>query len=330
MSILSLRDLWYAAGLSAVLVAAILVCVAAYQFLIEPSLKRRKVNRRLKEGHQKELRRIQILKELSGEPTGQWQFPIRIIGKHRFATLKSRMQQADIQQDPGTFLRRSSYLVLLGVVAGTWGTGTITAGLLLGAALGVLPFLYIGWKRRSKTRKFEQQMPDAMELLARSLRAGHTLPSAIELVGKEMPDPMGNEMTIAHEEQQYGISNSDALLHMLERVESVDLRYFTAAVLIQQETGGNLAELMENIARVIRSRLNFKSKVKSLTAMARSSTTIMIITPILAFLGLMLIAHQYEKALVVTPIGRIMIVTGIVLIAIGTFVLRRMIQSVES
>lgn len=330
MSIISLRDFWYAAGLSAVLVAAILVCVATYQFLIEPSRRRRKVNRRLKAGHEKELRRVQILKELSGEQGGQWQgVLIRIIGKHRFATLKSRMQQADIQQDPGTFLRRGFYLVLLGLVGGIW-VKSVLAGVLLGGALGVLPFLYIGWKRRSKTRKFEQQMPDAMELLARSLRAGHTLPSAIELVGKEMPDPMGNEMTIAHEEQQYGISTSETLLHMLERVESVDLRYFTAAVLIQQETGGNLAELMENIARVIRSRLNFKSKVKSLTAMARSSTTIMIITPILAFIGLMVIAYQYEKALVVNPIGRIMIVTGIVLIGIGTFVLRRMIQAVES
>lgn len=330
MSIISLRDFWYAAGLSAVLVAAILVCVATYQFLIEPSRRRRKVNRRLKEGHEKELRRVQILKELSGEQGGQWQgLFIRIIGKHRFATLKSRMQQADIQQDPGTFLRRSFYLVLLGLVAGIW-VKSVLAGVLLGGALGALPFLYIGWKRQVKTRKFEQQMPDAMELLARSLRAGHTLPSAIELVGKEMPDPMGNEMTIAHEEQQYGISTSEALLHMLERVESVDLRYFTAAVLIQQETGGNLAELMENIARVIRGRLNFKSKVKSLTAMARISTTIMIVTPVLAFFGLMVIANQYEKALVVNPIGRIMLVAGVILITIGTFLLRRMTQAVES
>jgi tight adherence protein B len=330
MSIISLREFCYAAGLSAVLVAAILACMAIYQFLIEPSRRRQKVNRRLKEGYQKELRRVQILKELSGEQTGQWQgLLVRIIGKHRFASLKSRMQQADIQQEPGTFLRRSSYLVLLGLVAGIW-VKSVLAGVLLGGALGVLPFLYIAWKRQIKTKKFEQQMPDAMELLARSLRAGHTLPSALELVGKEMPDPMGNEMTIAHEEQQYGMSTSEALLHMLERVESLDLRYFTAAVLIQQETGGNLAELMENIARVIRGRLNFKSKVKSLTAMGRISTTIMIIAPILAFFGLMVIAPYYEKALVVNPMGRIMLVVGVILIALGALMLKRMIRAVES
>ncbi len=106
-------------------------------------------------------------------------------------------------------------------------------------------------------------MPDAMELLARSLRAGHALPAAIELVGEEIAEPMGTEMMIVYEEQQFGISMSEAFAHLLERVESMDLRYFVAAVSIQQETGGNLAELMESIAAVIRSRLNFKSKVRA-------------------------------------------------------------------
>jgi tight adherence protein B len=113
-------------------------------------------------------------------------------------------------------------------------------------------------------------------------------------------------------------------------VESMDLRYFVAAVLIQQETGGNLAELMENIAQVIRSRLNFKSKVRSLTAMGRISTTIMIITPIVTFFLLMLIASHYEKVLIFTPMGRMMLVIGIFLIFLGGFLLKRIIKAVEA
>ena len=173
-------------------------------------------------------------------------------------------------------------------------------------------------------------MPDAMELLARSLRAGHTLPSALELIGTEMESPMGSEMGIAYEEQQYGISTSEAMVHMLERVDSLDLKYFVSAVLIQQETGGNLAELMDNIAKVIRSRLNFKAKVRGLTAMGRISTTIMIIVPIIAFFLLMLVAHQYEKALVQTPVGRTMLMAGVVCVLIGGYLLKKLINSVET
>jgi tight adherence protein B len=145
-----------------------------------------------------------------------------------------------------------------------------------------------------------------------------------------MDHPMGTEMGIAYEEQQFGISTPDALLHMLERVESMDLRYFVAAVLIQQETGGNLAELMENIAQVIRSRLNFKSKVRSLTAMGRISTVIMTITPIVTFFLLMLIARQYQEVLLYTRIGRMMLVSGILLVLAGGFILRRIINAVET
>jgi len=331
MSPFTLRDLWYAAILSVILVAVILLIVAIYQFLIEPGQKRRKVSRRLKEGYQEQLQRIQILKERLDAKAGWWSKFLKILaGENRLVTLRTHMLQADLHQDPGIFLRRTLYLFVAGFLIGTWGLRNPLSGLLLGGGLGSIPFFYLRWKRRGKTRQFESQMPDAMELLARSLRAGHTLPSALQLIGEEIDHPMGTEMGIAYEEQQYGISTPDALVHMLERVDSMDLRYFVAAVLIQQETGGNLAELMENIAHVIRNRLNFKSKVRSLTAMGRISTTIMIITPIVTFFILMLVANQYEKALVFTSVGRKMLVTGILLVCLGGFMLKRIMNAVEA
>jgi tight adherence protein B len=331
MSMISMRDLWYAVVLSVTLVAVILLFVAIYQFLIEPKRRQRKINRRLGDGHEKRLEKIKILKEQSEAMTGWWaQFLKALLGQNRLARLRSLILQADVHQDPATFLKRSFLLVLAGFIGGYFLLHSFLIGLAIGAGLGVIPFLHLKWKRRIKTRNFERLMPDAMELLARSLRAGHTLPSAIELLGEEMESPMGPEMAITYEEQQFGISTSDSLLHMLERVESMDLRYFVAAVLIQQETGGNLAELMENIARVIRSRLNFKSKVRALTAMGRISTTIMIIAPIVTFCGLMLLASQYERILFESRVGRAMLLAGIIFIFIGGYSLKRMIQAVES
>jgi tight adherence protein B len=327
---ITLRDFWYAAVLSVILVAVILLAMAVYQFLIEPSLKRRKVSRRLSEGHQNYLRQIQILKEGATEPTG-WgpKLLVKLLGEKRLAKLRSQMLQADIYRNPGFFLMWSFSLAVLGWLAGGWMLGSAPMGA-IGCSLGILPYLYIQRKRRIKTKQFEEQMPDAMELLARSLRVGHTLPGAIELLSQEMPAPMGREMGIAYEEQHFGISTSEALLHMLERVDSMDLCYFVGAVLIQTDTGGNLAELMENIATVIRSRLNFKSKVRGLTAMGRMSTTIMIIAPVAAFFLMMLVAREYEGVLVQTSAGRAMLLSGVVFVFIGAFLLKRMMRSVES
>jgi tight adherence protein B len=323
------RDFWSAAILSVTLAAVILLLLAIYQSFIEPSRKRRIVSRRLNEGHQQYLRQVQILKEGSAE-TGWWlRLFRRLCGESRFAKLRIQMLQADFHQGPGILIMWSFYLSLIGFLAGTWLLKSSLLGI-LGCTLGVLPYFFMVRKRRIKTRQFEAQMPDAMELLARSLRAGHTLPGGIELLGQEMEDPIGKEMAAAYEEQQFGLSTSDALLHILDRVNSLDLRYFVGAVLIQQDTGGNLAELMENIARVIRSRLNFKSKVRSLTAMGRISTAIMIVVPILAFFVLMVVARDYEKVLLESNWGRTMLLLGVIFLFIGSFLLKRMIRAVES
>ncbi len=330
MSIISMKDLLHAAVLSAILAGVILFFTGIHQLLIEPRRRQQKINRRLREGYEKRLEKIQILKEQTEAMTGWWALMKMLLGQNRIVKLRTLILQADVSQNPATFLRTSFIIILAGFIITFLFTKSIIAAPLIGAVLGIFPFLYLKWKKRIKTKNFERLMPDAMELLSRSLRAGHTLPSAIELVGSEMENPMGAEMAIAYEEQQFGLSTSDSLLHMLERVDSMDLRYFVAAVLIQQETGGNLAELMENIANVIRSRLNFKSKVRSLTSMGRISTTIMIIAPIAAFFGLMAVASQYERALIETRAGCAMLTAGIIFVFIGGYTLKRMIRAVES
>lgn len=323
-------ELWHTTILASSLGAVLLLATAIYHFIIVPLARRKKVVRRLTE-EAKHLQRIQILKDRSGDKKN-WQRTLlsRLLSAKRLDRLQALMLQGDLYLDSETFL----FVILLssaaGFLLGYWFLKNVLIGLLIFVALGILPFIYLKGNQLRKTAKFEKQMPDAMELLARSLRAGHTLPSAIELLGEEMDAPLGAEMKIAYEEQKYGISVADSLLHMLQRVESMDFKYFVAAVLIQQETGGNLAELMENIAHVIRSRLNFKAKVRGLTASGRLSAGIMIVTPVVTFFLLMLVAPYYEKILFDSSLGRKMLLGGIISTFIGAILLRRIIRSVQT
>jgi tight adherence protein B len=325
------RDLFYVLSLSTSFVAVILLTMAVYHLVVEPLRQRRRVNRRLQEGGEEYLRRVKILKERSGNLT-DWRLKVfqKILGVERLAKLQRQMLQADIYLDIPNFFLRIFFLATLAFLVGFFLMRSALIGLCLGSGIFVLPFFFMRWKGRKKAEKFEIQMPDAMELLSRSLRAGHTLPSAIELLGEEMGDPMGTEMKIVYEEQRFGISMSEALFHMLQRVDSMDLRYFVSAVLIQQDTGGNLAELMENIARIIRNRINFRAKVRGLTAIGRLSAKVMIVVPILAFFALLVVAHKYEQVLITTSTGRQMLLAGVVMLIIGSYLLKKIIDSVEA
>jgi tight adherence protein B len=168
-------------------------------------------------------------------------------------------------------------------------------------------------------------MPEAMELLARSLRAGHTLQSTLELVSQEIPPPLGKEMRVTYEEQRLGLSISQALRRMADRVASQDLRYFVTAVLIQTETGGNLAELLETIGSLIRDRLKLKGKVQALTAEGRFSALVLIGLPLVTFGFLYLINPGYVMVLLTDPMGTKILTGGVFLVILGALVMKKMV-----
>jgi tight adherence protein B len=323
----SFQQLLYAAILTAVPLAVLLLATAIYHSFLEPLRKRRKVDQLLKDSGEY-MRRALFLKERTDQQAGlgwgQW---MKVLGSGRLARIQTLMLQADVYQTPGRFWGQFLLLDLAACFIFYMLTKNLWVVLLIAVTLASLPYFYLVMKKNRKAAAFESLMPDAMELLARSLRAGHTLPSAIELLGEEMDDPIGTEMKIAYEEQKLGIGIADSLLHMLQRVDSLDLRYFVSAVVIQQETGGNLAELMENIARVVRNRLNYKAKVRALAASGRFSASIMIAAPFVAFLGLMLVAPDYEKILTGSPVGIKILIGGAILAALGAFQIRRMVRA---
>jgi tight adherence protein B len=192
--------------------------------------------------------------------------------------------------------------------------------------MGCLPIFILRWKKRRKTARFEKQMPEAMELLARSLHAGHTLPATMELVAQEIKAPLGTEMRITYEEQRLGLSVSQALRRMGERVASQDLRYFVTAVLVQNESGGNLAEILENIGSLIRERMQLKGKVQTLTAEGRFSALILMGLPVLTFLALYVMSRDYIMPLFSDPLGKKMLGAAIGSMAIGAWVMKKMVS----
>ncbi len=318
-------DFTYAIGLMAVFVGIFLLVAFFSNIVIDP-IKQRKIRSRRIRGMKKEQEiRAQIFKayqESGGSPV--LSVMQKIIGLGKIETLQRSLLQADIYMNPGTFL---ALVGLLGCLSFTiaWKMNMGFYAWSIGASVGSLPLLFMRWKKRRKTAKFEKQMPEAMELLARSLKAGHTLPSTIEMVSHEISAPLGTEFRITFEEQRLGLSVTQAFRRMGDRVASQDLRYFITAILIQTETGGNLAEILDNIGQLIRERLKLKGKVQSLTAEGRFSALILIFLPIVTFLALLVINREYVMTLLIDPLGVKVLTVAIVSVIFGALVMKKMV-----
>ncbi len=319
-------NLIYAIGMLGVFIGISLVIYVVNQVFIEPLRKRRKINKRLKANKIQDEIRAQIFKSYQElKPSLLLSLVEKLIGWGKVQNLQKRLLQADIYYSPNTFLALVGGLGGLGFIAGSF-TGGMLYALILSMALGFMPFLFLRWKKHHKAVKFEKYMPDAMELLARSLRAGHTLQATLDLASQEIPPPLGTEMRITFEEQRLGLSAAQAFRRMAERVDSRDLRYFVTAVLIQTETGGNLAEILENIGQIIRDRLTLKGKIKGLTAEGRFSAIILGLLPILTFVALYFLNHDYIMMLFKDPDGIKVLVGGGISIILGALVMKKMVN----
>src|SRR5450830_178393 len=171
-----------------------------------------------------------------------------------------------------------------------------------------------------------QQLPDALELMSRALRAGHAFPTALKMVGEEMNAPLGDEFRIAFDEVNFGIAMPDALMNLATRVPSTDVRYFVIAVLIQRETGGNLSELLDSIARIIRERMKLLGQVRVLSAEARLSAWILSLLPFAAAAVIQLTNPTFLDLLYHDPSGQKMLAGALVLMLIGIGIMRKIIH----
>jgi len=205
-------------------------------------------------------------------------------------------------------------------------TKSILIGMLGALLLSFIPFSFLYFKIQQRLEKFTELFPDALTMVARSLRAGHSFTSAIQLVGQEIPDPVGELFKTAYEQQLLGLRITETLFNLNERIESLDLRFFTTAVAINTDVGGNLAEILDNLALTIRERLKIRRQVKVYTAQGRMSGYVLGALPIVTFIIFNILNPKYESVLLTEKMGRYVLALAAIMQLIGFLIIRRIIK----
>jgi tight adherence protein B len=238
--------------------------------------------------------------------------------------LEKLLQQANSQMSIGMFFLLSGALGGAGVlIAIMKDYGLLTA---MGFSLAglALPWLYIKRKRKRRFKEFERQLPEALDLMARALRAGHAFSVGMKMIGDEFPDPIGPEFSRTVEEISFGIDVPQAMNNLNDRVISTDLKFFITALVVQRETGGNLAEIIEAISRLIRQRFELFGRVKALSAEGRMSGIILFCMPLVMTAVLWIMNEAYIRILIEDEIGRIMALASGLLMVVGAYVMKNM------
>jgi tight adherence protein B len=240
--------------------------------------------------------------------------------------LRDLVARSGLRMTLGRLVMSSVFLGLLVTAAISSISHSVLSGLVAGLCAAVLPFLYVKRAARKRQERFEEQFPEATDLIARALRAGHALPTALQMVGDEIADPVGAEFRLLFEQQNYGLSLPEVLRAFGDRVQLLDARFFVTAVLTQREAGGNLSEVLDRLSGVIRERFKVKRQVRVVSAHGRITGMILgALPPVVAGL-LFLTSPDHIRLLVDDSLGVYMIATAIVLQVLGVLIIRRIVN----
>jgi tight adherence protein B len=243
--------------------------------------------------------------------------------------LEATLQQADLDWSVGRMLLTMGACGAAGVLLATRFSGLATfafVALIVGPAFALLPLLYVLQKRNRRVAAFESQFPEALDFMARSMKVGHAFTVSLEMLSKESPDPLGMEFRRLFNEQNLGAPLDVAFQHMAARMPLADLRFFISTVLLQKETGGNLAEILSKLATVIRERFKLKGQVRAASAHGRMTALILGILPVVLALALMAIAPGYLQSLTNDPDGRYIVMGAVVAQLLGFYCMKRIID----
>jgi tight adherence protein B len=242
-----------------------------------------------------------------------------------FFNLTKMFEQADVNLKASALFGVALCLAAVGAIASVWAVNIYVAP--VGAILCfALPWIWLYMKRAGRLKKFAAQLSDALELVARALRAGHSLAAGMHVVAEEMPAPVSKEFGRVYEEQNLGIPLEEALKSMCDRVPNLDLKFFVTSVAIQRQTGGDLAEILDRIGHVIRERFKILGQVKALTAEGRLSGVVLIALPIGLFLMMMYMKPDYIELLWKDPMGVKMSIGAVVLMILGSLAIKKIVD----
>lgn len=311
----------------AVFALILLAVVGGYFLLWAGRAEKAEVKRRISLLELRNLQDADVPEFLKDEVLSEVPLLNRLLSKVDVAArIDRRLRQADLEIPVGTFLLLSLVLFSLGIVAGWILHWPSILSIVVGIALLTVPHLIVDIKRRRRLKRFMNHFPEALEMFARSLRAGHSFTGAIQLVSQEMPDPIGPEFSKVFEEQNLGIPLRQALIGMTDRVDILDVKFFVTAILIQRDTGGNLAEIIDKIAYVIRERFRIQGQLKIFTAQARMSGIILSLLPIGVAVLIGITNQEYLKPLWFERTGRIMVAVAVTLQILGMLAIRKIIR----
>lgn len=240
--------------------------------------------------------------------------------------LRLLLYQANVHWTASLLLLLSGACFLIPLYVVALITGQFLAGLLAGVILGVVPWLYVLQKRKKRFKKFETELPEALDLMVSALRVGHSMNATLSLVAGECEEPLAGEFRICFEEQNYGLEFSATLNNLVTRIPVPDLKMVTTAMLIQRETGGNLAEILDNTAQVIRDRFALQRQVRTHTAQGRLTGWILTFLPIVIAFLMFLISPSTISVLWTDPLGRKLVYAGVVMIFIGALIIRHIVN----
>jgi tight adherence protein B len=245
----------------------------------------------------------------------------------RISSLQKLLSQGAIDVRAGNYLLIClGCAVFVGTIAFVWSNYqpfVAWAGGLIGF---FLPYSYAAHQRTKRFATFEELFPQAIDTLARAVRAGHAFTTALELISNEVPEPVSGEFRKLFEEQKFGLPVRDALANLSDRVPLVDVKFFVTAVMLQRETGGNLAEILDNLSYVIRERFKIQRQVRVYTAQGRLTMLLLMGLPPLIILVMRLMNPAFIQPLFSDPLGHALLVVGITLQTVGYFIIRRIIQ----
>jgi tight adherence protein B len=244
----------------------------------------------------------------------------------RVSELQKTLEQGNIDVRAGNFIMLCIISALVFALIAFIVGGNLIFGW-VGALIGFfIPYAYASHKRSKRFQKFEEKFPEAIDTLARAVRAGHAFTTAIEMIANEVSEPVAGEFRQLFEEQKFGLPVRDALLNLTDRIPLVDVKFFVTAVMLQRETGGNLAEILDNLSYVIRERFKILRQVRVHTAQGRLTMVLLMALPPTIVVVMQVLNPGFIQPLFSDPWGHVLIVAGISMQTIGYFVIRKIIR----